>query len=59
MPLREVWLALRASIRDVLESVSLADLVSGTLPEPIGTLAEHPDASQRANRASPRGPAAG
>lgn len=44
-PLREVWLALRANIRQVLESVTLADVVTGSLPEPIGTLAEHPDAS--------------
>ena len=46
VPLREVWLALRANIRQVLESVTLADVVSGSLPEPIGTLAEHPDASE-------------
>jgi Rrf2 family protein len=45
-PLREVWLALRANIRQVLESVTLADVVAGELPEPIGTLAEHPEASQ-------------
>jgi Rrf2 family protein len=30
--LREVWLALRASIREVLETVTLADVVSGRLP---------------------------
>jgi Rrf2 family protein len=45
-PLKPVWLALRASIRQVLESVTLADVVSGDLPEPIGTLAEHPEVSQ-------------
>jgi Rrf2 family protein len=44
--LREVWLALRANIRQVLESVTLADVVSGELPEPIGTLAAHPEATQ-------------
>ena len=43
-PLREVWLALRANIRQVLESVTLADVVAGRLPEPIGSLAQHPDA---------------
>lgn len=43
-PLREVWLALRANIRQVLESVTLADIVDGSLPEPIPTLAAHPDA---------------
>jgi Rrf2 family protein len=30
-PLRDVWIALRASVRDVLESVSLADLKSGSV----------------------------
>ena len=45
-PLQQVWLALRANIRQVLESVTLADVVAGTLPEPIGTLAEHPEATQ-------------
>jgi Rrf2 family protein len=45
-PLREVWLALRANIRTVLESVTLADVVAGELPEPIGTLAGHPDVTQ-------------
>jgi Rrf2 family protein len=45
-PLREVWLALRANIRQVLESVTLAHVVSGELPEPIGTLAAHPDATK-------------
>jgi Rrf2 family protein len=50
-PLREVWLALRANIRQVLESVTLADVVAGTLPEPIRSIAEHPDASlQRESR---------
>ena len=44
-PMREVWLALRANIRQVLESVTLADVVAGSLPEPIGTLARHPEAS--------------
>jgi Rrf2 family protein len=44
-PLREVWLALRVNIRQVLESVTLADVVDGALPEPIGTLAQHPDAT--------------
>jgi Rrf2 family protein len=33
--LREVWMALRASMRSVLEVVSLADLVSGDLPPTV------------------------
>jgi Rrf2 family protein len=49
-PLHEVWLALRANIRQVLEPVTLADVVAGALPEPIGTLAAHPDV------AAPRNP---
>jgi Rrf2 family protein len=46
-PLREVWLALRANIRQVLEAVTLADVVAGNLPEPIGRLAAHPEAAQQ------------
>ena len=38
--LREVWLALRANIRQVLETVTLADVVAGELPESIRKLAE-------------------
>lgn len=34
-PLRDVWLALRAHIRVVLERVTLADVVSGKLPADI------------------------
>jgi hypothetical protein len=35
----------------VLESVTLADVVSGALPAPIDTLAKHPDATlQRESR---------
>ena len=56
-PLREVWLALRANIRQVLESVTLADIVAGTLPEPIPTLAEHPDASLQRDSRFAQGPA--
>ena len=31
-PLRDVWIALRASLRGVLEETTLADLASGELP---------------------------
>ena len=34
-PLRSVWLALRVSIRAVLERVTLADVVSGSLPPEV------------------------
>ena len=46
-PLQRVWLALRANVRQVLESVTLADLVSAELPEPVLRLSEHPDAVSR------------
>jgi Rrf2 family protein len=42
--LREVWVALRASVRAVLEHVTLADLASGDLPQHIIGLTEAPDA---------------
>jgi Rrf2 family protein len=42
-PLQAVWLALRANVRQVLESVTLADVVGGQLPEPVLQLSEHPD----------------
>ena len=42
--LREVWVAVRASLRSVLEEVTLADLVSGELPPVIEELTSQPDA---------------
>ena len=42
--LQEVWIAVRASLRTVLEQVTLADLVSGELPSVVGELAATPDA---------------
>jgi Rrf2 family protein len=42
--LQEVWIAVRASLRTVLEEVTLADLVSGELPETVKDLAASPDA---------------
>ncbi len=42
--LREVWVAVRASLRAVLEQVTLADVVTGELPENVRALAEDPDA---------------
>ena len=43
-PLREVWVAVRASLRSVLERVTLADLAAGELPESVEALAADPDA---------------
>ena len=39
VPLREVWFALRANLRDVLEDVTVADVAAGRLPEKITALA--------------------
>jgi len=41
--LQNVWIAVRASLREVLESTSLADLVSGNLPEHVRELADDKD----------------
>lgn len=42
--LREVWVAVRANLRAVLEQVTIADLVAGALPEDISALTRVPDA---------------
>jgi DNA-binding IscR family transcriptional regulator len=42
--LREVWVAVRASLREVLEATSLADLVAGHLPPRVGELTADPEA---------------
>jgi Rrf2 family protein len=42
--LRDVWVAVRASLRGVLETVTLADLARGELPENVRALAADPDA---------------
>jgi Rrf2 family protein len=42
--LREVWIAVRANLRAVLETTTLADLTSGKLPPVVEHLAESPDA---------------
>jgi Rrf2 family protein len=34
-PLREVWIALRANLRAVLEQVTVADVAAGRLPEGV------------------------
>lgn len=39
-----VWVALRASLRDVLEHVSVADVARGELPAALERRAEDPDA---------------
>jgi Rrf2 family protein len=42
--LQTVWIAVRASLRSVLESTSLAELVSGKLPSRVQALADSKDA---------------
>jgi Rrf2 family protein len=44
VPLADVWLALRVSMRHVLEEVTLADLVHGPLPAHVAELVDNPDA---------------
>lgn len=46
-PLQRVWVALRANLRTVLESVTLADLADGRLPDHVEALAADPDAWAR------------
>jgi Rrf2 family protein len=42
--LQDVWVAVRASLRAVLEEVSLGDIVRGRLPEHVAALTADPDA---------------
>ncbi|MEA3077361.1 MAG: hypothetical protein QOF60_2269 [Actinomycetota bacterium] len=42
--LQDVWVAARASLRAVLERVTLAEIVSGRLPRSVAKLAADPDA---------------
>jgi Rrf2 family protein len=44
--LRDVWIAVRANLRAVLEQVTIADLARGELPVSIEQLAADPDAWQ-------------
>ncbi len=46
-PLERVWLATRASVRNVLEAVTIADLISGELPPQVEELLESPGALMR------------
>jgi Rrf2 family protein len=43
-PLQRMWVSVRASLRSVLEVVTIADLVSGKLPPSVDALADDPDA---------------
>jgi Rrf2 family protein len=43
-PLRDVWIAVRASLRSVLEAVTLADVARGELPAVVKDLIADPEA---------------
>ena len=43
-PLQQVWIALRANERAVLEEVTLGHIVAGELPASVRTLADNPQA---------------
>jgi Rrf2 family protein len=45
--LREVWIALRASMRQVLDATTLADVASRKLPAPVRRLLKDPEAWRR------------
>jgi Rrf2 family protein len=43
-PFRDVWIAVRANLRAVLEVVTLADVAAGRLPDEVAAIAADPDA---------------
>jgi Rrf2 family protein len=43
-PLGKLWVAVRANLREVLESVTVADIANGKLPEQVEEIASDPDA---------------
>ena len=44
--LRDVWMAVRGSLREVLENVSVADLAAGKLPRQVRQLADRHQAER-------------
>src|SRR5439155_12893646 len=42
--LKDVWIAVRANLRAVLESVTLAEIATGNLPSSVSALTADPDA---------------
>jgi len=42
--LQDVWIAIRASLREILEGTSIDDLVHGRMPAPVRRLTEDPEA---------------
>ncbi|UGS34182.1 RrF2 family transcriptional regulator [Capillimicrobium parvum] len=47
VPLQDVWIAVRASLRSVVENVTLADLADNTVSAEVTRLAGDPDARLR------------
>jgi len=45
--LQDVWIATRATLRTVLEVVTVADVASGNLPDVVRRLSDDPDARSR------------
>jgi Rrf2 family protein len=45
--LQDIWIAVRASVRAVVEHVTLADLASGNIPDEIRRMGDDPDARIR------------
>ena len=43
-PLREVWVAVRAALRSVLEETTVADVAAGRLPDDVREMVADPDA---------------
>ena len=43
-PLRDVWIAVRANLRAVLEVVTVADVAAGRLPDEVAAIAADPEA---------------
>ena len=44
--LHELWIGLRAAMRSVMESVTIADLLDGSLPSSVRCLVDDPDSWQ-------------
>ena len=43
-PLRDVWIAVRANLRAILEQVTLADVAGGSLPDAVAEITRDPKA---------------
>jgi Rrf2 family protein len=52
-PLREVWIAVRASLRKVLEQVTLRDVAANELPDVVHELAGEPNAWKPSRAGAP------